>query len=163
MKTFPFKPKLCAIAALLFASTICYGFIGHPINDYYKKHKHDRGMEAKTIPPKAASLFVDEDYPEAIDILQSMTTLKYLNYYGEQETIERYALKAKSAKGGFQSIFNDREGTREVAVFGEKKGGKVRKVIAVVKTSSQFILVIGRGKLSNRQIAYFPALSREIQ
>ena len=155
------KPTL--LLTFIFVAFASFSFMGHPINDYYKAHKNDKGMEAKTIPPKAASLMVDEDYPEAIDILRSMTTLKYLNFYGEKGEIKSYAKKAVSAKGDFQSIFSDVDGNRTVDVFGEKKNGKVRKVIAVVSTKSQFVLIIGRGRLTNAQIAHFPALSKEIQ
>ncbi|MBD3638318.1 MAG: DUF4252 domain-containing protein [Crocinitomicaceae bacterium] len=154
------KSRLLGVLFILLASIT---YAGHPINDFYKKHKNDKDMEAKILPPKAASLFVDEDYPEAIDLLQSLTTLKYLNYYGEKTKISEYARKAISAKGSYESLLDDVDGNREVKVFGERKNGTVRKVIAVVETKTQFVLLIARGKLSNSQIAGLPALSKEIQ
>ncbi|MEX1003337.1 MAG: DUF4252 domain-containing protein [Crocinitomicaceae bacterium] len=163
MKTSLLKPALILTTLFIVLNIPAFSFMGHPISDYYKKHKNDLGMEAKVIPPKAASLLVDEDYPEAIDILQSMTTLKYLNYYGKNPAIKQYANGAISSKGLFKSLFHDVDGNREVSVYGEKKGGTVRKVIAIVQTKTQFLLLIGRGKLTNDQIAHFPALSKEIQ
>ena len=110
-----------------------------------------------------ASLFVDEDYPEAIDLLQSLYSLKYLNYYGEKSMISEYANKAIAAKGSYTSLLDDVDGNRTVKVFGEKKNGTVHKIIAVVQTKTQFLLLIGKGKLTNSQIASLPALSKEIQ
>lgn len=138
-------------------------FGAHPIDDYYKTHKNDHGMEAKKVPPKLASLFIDEDYPEAINVLQSMSALKYLNFYGDQPKIDTYAKKAISLKGTYKELLNVDEGNRKVHVFGEKRKGKVRKIIAVVQTKSQFLLLIGKGKLSKKQIGYLPELSKEIQ
>jgi hypothetical protein len=136
---------------------------GHPIDDYYNLHKNDSGMESKKIPPKLASLLVDDDYPEAIDLLQSMITLKYLNFYGDKNIIDTYANQAKSSKGSFESLLETVDGSRSVSVFGIKKRGKVRKIIGVVSTKSQFILIIGRGKLTQKQIESLPDLSKEIQ
>lgn len=110
-----------------------------------------------------ASLFVDEDYPEAIEVLQAMTSLKYLNFYGDKAKIEKYALKAMAAKGSYKSLLDEVDGTRIVKVFGEKKNGKIRKIIAVVQTNSQFLLLIGKGKLTKQHISYLPELSKEIQ
>jgi len=135
----------------------------HPIDDYYNLHKNDNGMESKKIPPKLASLMVDDDYPKAIDLLQSMITLKYLNFYGDKSLIDKYASQAKSSKGSFEQLLETVDGSRSVSVFGIKKRGKVRKVIGVVSTKSQFILIIGRGKLTQSQIESLPDLSKEIQ
>jgi len=144
----------------------------HPIDDYYNLHKNDNGMESKKIPPKLASLMVDDDYPKAIDLLQSMITLKYLNFYGDKSLIDKYASQAKSSKGSFEQLLEtvvvyrmseSNNGSRSVSVFGIKKRGKVRKVIGVVSTKSQFILIIGRGKLTQSQIESLPDLSKEIQ
>ena len=146
------------LVGIFFTSVI----FAHPINDYYKKHKNDSNMEARTIPPKMASLMVDEDYPDAIDLLKSMTFLKYLNFYGEEAVVQNYAKKAISAKGDYLSLFEEKSETRSVAVFGTKKNGFVRKIIAVVATKTQFILLIGKGKLTEKQIAGLPALSKEI-
>lgn len=134
----------------------------HPINDYYKTHKNDAGMEARTIPPKVASLMVDDDYPEAIDVLQSLSALKYLNYYGDEDKIKNYAKKAISAKGNYSELLNEVDGNRKLSVFGVKKKGKVRKLIAIVETKTQFILLIGKGRLTDKQIKALPALSKEI-
>ena len=71
---------------LVFAASL----FAHPINNYYKKHKDDQGMEARAVPPKLASLMIDEDYPEAIDVLQAMTSLKYLNFHGDKKQIRSY-------------------------------------------------------------------------
>lgn len=154
------KGTLLGVLTVLF---IAISYAGQPINDYYKKHKNDVGMEAKVVPPKLASLFIDEDYPEAIDLLQSMTSLKYLNFYGAKSVIAEYAKNAISAKGAYQSILEDVDGNREVSVFGVKRNGKVKKVIAVVQTKTQFLLLIGKGNLSKAQVASLPALSKEIQ
>ncbi|MFT4602736.1 MAG: hypothetical protein ACI857_002923 [Arenicella sp.] len=149
---------LTIIGLFLFASTFA-----HPIDDYYKTYKNDSGMEAKTVPPKLASLFIDEEYPEAIDVLQAMSTLKYLNFYGDQSVIEKYAMDAIGAKGDYKELLHEVDGSRTVNVYGIKKKGKVRKIIAVVRTKSQFLLLIGKGKLTKKHIASLPALSKEIQ
>lgn len=155
------KKSLIIAGILLFIGTLTYA--GHPINDFYKKHKNDQDMEAKVVPPKMAAMFVDEDYPEAIDILKSLSALKYLNYYGEKPQISNYAKKAVAAKGDYKSLLDYSEGNRNVQVFGVKKNGKVRKAIAVVQTKTQFLLIICKGKLSKRQIDGLPELSKEIQ
>lgn len=136
---------------------------GHPINSFYKQHKNDMDMESRQVPPKMASMFVDEDYPEAIEVLKSLSSLKYLNYYGEKDQIEDYASRAVAAKGHYGSLLDEVDGSRHVRVFGEKKNGKVRKIIAVVKTKTQFLLLIGKGKLTKKHIESLPALSKEIQ
>ena len=135
----------------------------HPIDDYYKTYKDDIGMESKSVPPKLASLFIDEDYPEAIEVLQAMSALKYLNFYGDQTVVDNYAAKAINAKGDYTQLLHEVDGSRTVNVYGVKKKGKVRKIIAVVKTKSQFLLLIGKGKLTKKHIAALPALSKEIQ
>lgn len=132
------------------------------INDYYKKHKNDIGMEAKAIPPKMASLMLDDDYEEAINVLQSLTALKYLNYYGDQKRVQNYAKQATSAKGNYSKLLVDDDGKRKVSVFGIKKRGKVRKIIGIVETKSQFVLILGKGKLSEQQIKYLPMLAKEL-
>lgn len=154
------KGTLLGVLTVLF---VAFSYAGQPINAYYKKHKNDQGMEAKVLPPKLASLFIDEDYPEAIDLLQSMNSLKYLNFYGDKAVISEYAKNAISARGDYQSILEDVDGNREVSVFGVKRNGKVKKVIAVVQTKTQFLLLIGTGNLSSAQVASLPALSKEIQ
>ena len=151
--------KILTISVVVFSTAL----FANPINDYYKKHKNDRDMESRAIPPKMASLMVDEDYPEAIDILQSLTALKYLNYWGKQEKVKKYASDAISAKGNYKLLLEESDGYRNVTVFGIKKKGTVRKLIAVVKTKTQFLLLIGKGKLSDKQVAGLPALSKEIQ
>ncbi|MBN4073104.1 DUF4252 domain-containing protein [Crocinitomix catalasitica] len=133
------------------------------INDFYSKHKNDVGMESKKIPPKMASLFVDEDYPEAIDILKSLTSLKYLNFWGDEKSIQKYAVEARANKGSYQFLLETSDKHRKVYVFGIKKGGKVKKIMAVVESNSQFLLIIARGKLSKKQIANIPILAKEIQ
>lgn len=133
-----------------------------PINDYYKKHKNDIGMEARAIPPKMASLILDDDEEEAIDVLQSLTALKYLNYSGDQSRVRKYAEQALSAKGDYSKLLVDEDGYRKVSVYGIKKKGKVRKIIGIVETKSQFVLIIGKGKLSEKQISYLPLLAKEI-
>lgn len=160
MENRPTKQQGLVILLILICSA---SFAGHPINDFYKSHKDDSGMEAKTLPPKLASLFIDEDYPEAIDLLQSMSALKYLNFYGDKTQISKYFNQAVSAKGSYSSLLEDVDGNRTVSVYGEKKNGSVRKVIAVVQTKTQFLLLIGKGKLSNAQIKSLPLLSKEIQ
>ena len=135
----------------------------HPIDDYYKLHKNDAKMEAKIVPPKVAARMVDKDYPEAIDMLKSMTTLKYLNYWGDFKTIKTYAKKAISAKGNYPLLLEKTEGKRSISVFGIKKKGFVRRLFAVVQTKTQFILMIGKGKLTQSQLNWLPSLSKEIQ
>ena len=159
MKPAALKLQLTLVAIIL------TGFVfGHPIDDYYKNHKNDSGMEAKIVPPKLASFFVDEeDYPEAIDLLQSMTTLRYLNFYGDKKIIQEYAKSAQNSSGSYKELLNNRDGSRLVQVFGKKKKGKVRRIMAIVQTKSQFLLIIGKGKLSDKQIKALPALSKEIQ
>ncbi|MEO9531748.1 MAG: DUF4252 domain-containing protein [Crocinitomicaceae bacterium] len=159
------KPKLAILGFTLtvIALLILGSSFAHPIDDYYKAHKSDTGMESKKVPPKMASLFVDEDYPEAIEVLKAMSSLKYLNFYGDKAKIEKYATKATAAKGNYTQLLDEVDGSRIVKVFGEKKNGKVRKVIAIVQTKSQFLLLIGKGKLTNKHIGYLPELSKEIQ
>ena len=134
----------------------------HPIDDYFKKHKNDHEMESKIVPPKIASQVVDKDYPEAIDILKSMSALRYLNYYGELQQIKKYAKQALAAKGTYPLLLEKNEGTRNVKVFGMKKNGMVRRLFAVVQSKTQFLLIIGKGKLSNTQIQYLPILAKEL-
>ncbi len=134
----------------------------HPINDYYKKHKNDRDMEARIVPPKAASFLVDEDYPEAIDVLKSLTTLKYLNYFGDEKKVKDYAKRAILAKGEYELLLKEEDDKRAISVFGIKKNGVVRKIIAVVQSKTQFVLLIGKGKLNKRQIQVLPLLAKEI-
>lgn len=155
--------KIRGFVVAVFTLFISTAFAGHPINDFYKKHKDDPDMEARVVPPKLASLFVDEDYPEAIDVLQSMTSLKYLNYYGDKQKIVNYTLGAIKSKGSYNELLDEVEGNRQVKVFGENRNGKVKKVFAVVQTKTQFLLIIGKGNLSKSQIAGLPALSKEIQ
>lgn len=159
MKPYQLKSTVTFIA-LIFSGIM----FGHPIDDYYKNHKNDSGMEAKIVPPKLASFFVDEeDYPEAIDLLQSMSALKYLNFYGDSKKIKEYAKNAESSSGSYQELLKEKDGSRRVHVFGKKKKGQIRRIMAIVQTKSQFLLIIGKGKLSDRQIAALPALSKEIQ
>ncbi len=150
------------ITVLLFFSLITTG-TAHPIDDYYKKYKNDQDMEAKIVPPKVASLMVDKDYPEAIEVLQSLSKLKYLNFWGDASKIKKYAAQAISAKGNYKLLLEESDNYRTVSVFGTKKKGTVRKLIAVVKTKAQFLLLIGKGKLTMKQVKYLPALSKEIQ
>ncbi len=133
-----------------------------PINDYYKAHKNDIGMEARAIPPKMASLMLDDDEEEAIDVLQSLTALKYLNYNGDQKRVKKYAKQAVSAKGDYSKLLVNEDGVRKVSVYGVEKRGKVRKIIGIVETKSQFILILGKGKLSEKQIQYLPMLAKEL-
>jgi hypothetical protein len=155
--------KLRGFVVAVFVLFISSAFAGHPINDFYKKHKDDPDMEAKVVPPKLASLFVDEDYPEAIDVLQSMTSLRYLNYYGDKQKIVDYTLGALRSKGAYKELLDEVDGSRQVKVYGEKKRGKIKKIFAVVQTKTQFLLLIGKGNLSKKQIDSLPALSKEIQ
>jgi hypothetical protein len=134
----------------------------HPIQDFYKKHKKDNGMEAQIVPPKIAAMWVDEDYDEAIDILKSMRSLKYLNFQGDMNQINRYAQNAEKAKGHFQLLLNEEDQRGNIKVFGERKNGFVRHLFAVVQTAREFVLVIGKGKLSDDQVAALPALAKEI-
>ncbi|MFK8039439.1 MAG: DUF4252 domain-containing protein [Crocinitomicaceae bacterium] len=152
--------KTTLILIFLISSTVS---LCHPIDDYYKLHKNDQKMEAKIVPPKIAARMVDEDYPEAIDMLKSMTTLKYLNYWGDINKIKKYALQAISAKGNYPLLLEKTEGKRSISVFGIKKNSLVRRLFAVVQTKTQFILMIGKGKLTQEQLNWLPALSKEIQ
>ncbi len=152
------KHLWATILGVLFSALV----FAHPIQDYYQKHKHDKNMEARIIPPKAASLLVDDDYPEAIDILKSLSALKYMNFHGDSDKVIQYATAAIAAKGDYQSIFSEETDQRKIKVFGTKKKGMVRKLIAVVQTKSQFVLMIGKGKLSERQISFLPMLAKEI-
>lgn len=137
--------------------------IARPIDDYYKSHKNDAGVEARIIPPKMAALLVDEDYPEAIDVLKSLSALKYLNYAGgDQQRVKTYADQAKKAKGTYKLLLEEIDGSRIVKVFGTKKKGTVRNIIAVVETQTQFLLLIGKGKLTDEQLNYLPVLSKEL-
>ncbi|MFK8046697.1 MAG: DUF4252 domain-containing protein [Crocinitomicaceae bacterium] len=135
----------------------------HPIYDFYKKHKTDQKMESKIVPPKVAARIVDEDYPEAIKMLKSMTTLRYLNFWGETQKIRKYAKSAISANGNYPLLLKKTEGKRSISVFGLKKKGFVRSLFAVIQTNNQFILIIGKGKLTQQQLNYLPSLSKEIQ
>jgi hypothetical protein len=136
---------------------------GHPIDDYYKIYKNDPGIEARVVPPKMAALLVEEEYVEAIDLLKSMTALKYLNYTGgDQIRVKSYADLAKKAKGTYQLLLEKIDGSRTVSVFGTKNKGTVRNIFAVVETQTQFLLMIGKGKLTDEQINYLPELSKEL-
>jgi hypothetical protein len=143
------------IMAMILAGSV--GFAQQEINNFYV------GMESKRIPPKLASFFVDEDYPEAIDILKSLTSLKYLNYWGDENSIRRYAVNARANKGAHKSLLESDDKIRKVYVFGIKKRGKIKKVMAVCESKSQFLLIIAKGKLTKRQIANVPELAKEIQ
>ena len=101
----------------------------HPIQDFYKKHKNDNGMEAQIVPPKIAAMWVDDDYEEAIDILKSMRSLKYLNFQGDLAAISRYAQNAEKAKGHFQLLLNETDQRGKIKVFGERKNGYVAAFI----------------------------------
>ncbi len=160
MTTEQYKIKLSFLIIGLFCSTLIFA---HPINEYYKKHKNDAKMEAKIVPPKIAARMVDEDYPEAIEMLKSMSALKYLNYWGDQNKIKEYAKRAISANGNYPLLLEKSEGNRSISVFGLKKKGLVRRLFAVVQTKTQFILMIGKGKLSQKQLNWLPTLSKEIQ
>ncbi len=135
----------------------------HPIDDYYSQHKDDNGMESKKIPPKMAAMMVDDEYTEAIDILKSLRSLKYLNYYGDETKIQNYGKTASSKKGNFSQLLDTVEGTRNIKVFGIKKKNKIKKVMVVVVSKVQFLLIIAKGKLVDSQIDYLPQLSKEIQ
>ncbi len=145
---------------IFFNASLLYA---HPIDDYYKTHKNDQKMEAKVIPPKIAARMVDEDYPEAIEMLKSMSMLKYLNYWGDSEKIKQYAAKAIAANGNYPLLLKKSEGKRKISVFGLKKKGLVRRLFAVVQTKTQFILMIGKGKITETQLNWLPSLSKEIQ
>ncbi|MFD1551909.1 hypothetical protein DNU06_01580 [Putridiphycobacter roseus] len=134
----------------------------HPIDDYFKKHKNDHEMESKIVPPKIASQVVDKDYPEAIAILKSMSALRYLNYYGDLNQIKKYAKQALAAKGSYPLLLEKKEENRNIKVFGIKKNGLVRRLFAVVQSKTQFLLIIGKGKLSNTQVQYLPILAKEL-
>ncbi len=107
------------VVVILFSTGITFG---HPIDDYYKLHKNDAGVEGRIVPPKMAALLVDEDYPEAIEVLKSLSALKYLNYAGgDQLRVKSYADQAKKAKGTYKLLLEEIEGSRIVKVFGTKK------------------------------------------
>ncbi len=136
---------------------------GHPIDDYYKLHKNDAGVEARVVPPKMAALLVDEDYPEAIEVLKSLSALKYLNYTGGDQTrVKTYGEQARKANGNYSLLLENTDGSRFVKIFGTKKKGTIRNLIAVVETQTQFLLLIGRGSLTNEQLHYLPILSQEL-
>lgn len=150
---------ILAIFAMLLATLS----MAHPIQDYYKKYKNDTDMEARIVPPKMAAMLIDkEDYPEAIDLLKSMSALKYMSYYGEQNKVKDYATKALSSKGNYELLMEENTGYKNISVFGTKKRGTVRKIMAVVETKSQFLLLIGKGKLTEQHIRSLPDLSKEI-
>lgn len=149
--------------ALLFILFGMGATFGHPIDEYYKIHKNDAGVEAHIVPPKMAALLVDEDYPEAIAVLKSLSALKYLNYVGgDQLRVKSYADQAKKVKGTYKLLLEEIEGSRIVKVFGIKKKGTVRNIIALVETQTQFLLLIGKGKLTDEQLNYLPALSKAL-
>lgn len=107
------------VVVILFSTGITFG---HPIDDYYKLHKNDAGVKGRIVPPKMAALLVDEDYPEAIEVLKSLSALKYLNYAGgDQLRVKSYADQAKKAKGTYKLLLEEIEGSRIVKVFGTKK------------------------------------------
>ena len=135
----------------------------HPIDDFYKKHKNDVSMESKKIPPKVAAMMIDDDYTDAIDILKSLRSLKYLNFYGDEKTISNYAKSAIKERGNYSKLLDTVEGTRSIIAFGQKKKNVVKKIIVIVETPVQFILIVAKGKLNSSQIAKLPALSQEIQ
>ena len=152
------KNLWATILGLFFSALV----FAHPINDYYKSHKNDKNMEARVVPPKMAALIIDEDYTEAIDVLKSLSALKYLNYTGNQNKVSDYVSKAIKAKGDYKLLLEDADKKRNISVFGIKKKGMVRKLMAVVHTKTQFILLIGKGKLTNSQIEYLPELAKEL-
>lgn len=134
------------------------------IDAFYNEFKNAEGMESRKIPPKLATLFLDdEEYPEVEDILMSLTSMKYLNFYGDREVVEEYAQKAAKASTGYQLLDQETDKKRWVKLFGQRKNGFVKKVFAVLSSHNQFTLVIGKGKLTDDQIALFPELVAEIQ
>lgn len=137
-------------------------FGAHPINNFYSKYKNDKNMESRTIPPKLAALFIDKDYPDAIDVLKSMYALKYLNFSGDQLKVKNYATKARLAKGDYERLLEENTARKKVDVFGLKKRGFVRRIIAIVEFKDQFLLVVGKGKLSQNQLNKLPALAEEL-
>ena len=150
------------VMALILAGSV--GFAQGEINDFYNRVKDDTGMESKRIPPKMASFFVEEeDYPEAVDILKSLTSLKYLNFWGDEHTIKKYAVEARANTGDHKSLLESDDKVRKVHVFGIKKRGKIKRVIAVCESKSQFLLIIAKGKLTKKQLDNVPALAKEIQ
>ncbi|MCH2234672.1 MAG: DUF4252 domain-containing protein [Crocinitomicaceae bacterium] len=131
--------------------------------DFYKEVKNDRGMEAKRIPPKLAALFIDEeDYPEAVDVLGSLRSLKYLNYYGDSKRVEKYTEAALSTNHKFTRLGESEGYKKKVYLFGIWKKDFVKKIVAVVHKEKEFYLVIGKGKIKESQIALFPSLADEI-
>lgn len=155
------KLKISVLMAVIMLSTTIG--LSHPIDDYYKSHKNDAGVEARIVPPKMAALLVDEEYPEAIDVLKSLSSLKYLNYEGgDKKRINTYATQAKKAKGSYKLLVEAVDGARIVHVFGTKKNGAVRNIIAVIETQTQFLLLIGKGRLTDKQLNYLPILSKEL-
>ena len=155
--------KIKSSLFLIVMVALSFNSFSGAIDTYYNLHKNDRGMESKKIPPKMAAMMVDDDYPDAIDVLKSLRSLKYLNFYGDKDAIEAYASSAIKSKGNFVMLLDEQDKSRKVRVFGVKKKGKVKKIMAVVETGVQFILLIGKGSLTNSQIAKLPALSKEIQ
>lgn len=131
--------------------------------DLYDEMKKNPVMEAKRIPPKVASLMIDkDDYPEAVDVLSSMNSLKYLNYYGEKEKANSFYKKSLNHGGDYKKLGVHEDFYRTVTLFGIYKKGFVKKIVAVVQKQREFFLVIGKGKLSDKQIELFPMLVKEI-
>jgi len=149
------KEKIWAIIMGMILSVFVFA---SPIKDYYKLHKKDYGMEARVIPPKVAAMIVAEDYPEAVDLLKSLSALKYLNYRGKTKKVAQYADRAIQAKGNQQLLLDEKSDGKKIKVFGSKKKGYIRKIMAVVYTKTQFVLLIGKGKLSESQIQSMPAI-----
>ena len=155
------------IMRALVLSILLVGFanlsLADAYEDFYKEVKNDNGMEAKRIPPKLAALFIDEeDYPEAVDVLGSLRSLKYLNYYGDSKRVEKYTEAALSTNHKFTKLGESEGYKKKVYLFGIWKKDYVKKIVAIVHKEKEFYLVIGKGKIRENQIALFPSLADEI-
>ena len=152
--------KLIGLILLLGISNVV---LADSFDDFFKRNKSEPGMESKRIPPKLAALFIDkEENPEAVDVLGSMTSLKYLNYYGNAEKASDYAAQALKVKAGFIKLGETTGYKKEIYLFGIRKGDYVKKIVAVVRKQKDFYFVIGKGKLSQEQVELFPMLADEI-
>lgn len=154
------KAILTALIVIVFSANT--GFC-ESIEDFYKRHKNDSGMEARLVPPKLASMMLEEDYDEAKNVLMSLRSLKYMNYWGKTDKISSYTKAANDAASEHQMLMEDVVDNKKIRVFGTKKNGTIRKILVVVESNAQFLLMIGKGKLSTAQLKMIPELSKEIQ
>ena len=92
----------------------------------------------------------------------SLRSLKYLNYYGDKNKVEKYTTEALSTNHKFAKLGVSEGYKKKIYLFGIWKKGYVKKIVAIVHKEKDFYLVIGKGKLTQAQVELFPSLAEQI-